>query len=278
MTYKVKLDIFEGPLDLLLYIIKKNELDIFDIPIAKITEQYLEYLEYMRLLDLSIAGEFLVMAATLMHIKSKMLLPPDEMQEEEEEMEDPRAELVRKLVEYKKFKEAAQDLKTLEEKRKEVYTRGFTDIENIASPDEMFFEVTLFDLISAFSKVLKEVPKEIFQEIIKDEFTVEQKVHDLYHMLVVESEISLNSLFEKAKNKLEIIAFFLAILELIRLKEIMIIQKKIFGEIKIIRNPASIAPSPAKIDEVLQEKQQEAAENAENPTQSTKEETQLSEE
>ena len=278
MTYKVKLDIFEGPLDLLLYIIKKNELDIFDIPIAKITEQYLEYLEYMRLLDLSIAGEFLVMAATLMHIKSKMLLPPDETQEEEEEMEDPRAELVRKLVEYKKFKEAAQDLKTLEEKRKEVYTRGFTDIENIASPDEMFFEVTLFDLISAFSKVLKEVPKEIFQEIIKDEFTVEQKVHDLYHMLVVESEISLNSLFEKAKNKLEIIAFFLAILELIRLKEIMIIQKKIFGEIKIIRNPANIAPSPAKIDEVLQEKQQEAAENAENPTQSTKEETLLSEE
>src|SRR3989338_5700275 len=104
MTYKVKLDVFEGPLDLLLYLIKKEELDIYDIPIAKITDQYLEYLEFMKLLDLNIAGEFLVMAATLMHIKSRMLLPPDQMEAEEEE-KDPRAELVKRLLEYRKFKE-----------------------------------------------------------------------------------------------------------------------------------------------------------------------------
>ena len=109
MTYKVKLDVFEGPLDLLLYLIQKEEVDIYDIPIAKITDQYLEYLELMKLLDLNIAGEFIVMAATLMHIKSKMLLPPDQADEEKPE-EDPRAELVRRLIEYKKFKEAASQL------------------------------------------------------------------------------------------------------------------------------------------------------------------------
>ena len=110
MTYKVKLEVFEGPLDLLLFLIKKEEVDIYDIPIAKITDQYLEYLELMQLLDLSIAGEFLVMAATLMHIKSKLLLPPDETEPESEEEQDPRAELVKRLLEYKKFKEAAAEL------------------------------------------------------------------------------------------------------------------------------------------------------------------------
>src|SRR3989338_5253833 len=114
MTYKVKLEVFEGPLDLLLYLIKKEEIDIYDIPIAKITDQYLEYLELMKLLDLTIAGEFLVMAATLMHIKSRMLLPPDQLEEAGEEEADPRTELVRRLLEYRKFKEAAQDLSQME--------------------------------------------------------------------------------------------------------------------------------------------------------------------
>ena len=123
MTYKVKLDVFEGPLDLLLYLIKKEEADIFDIPIAKITEQYLQYIEYMKLLDLNIAGEFIVMAATLMHIKSRLLLPPDEQPPLEEEEEDPRTELVRRLIEYKKFKEAAGELSELERRRSLVFPR-----------------------------------------------------------------------------------------------------------------------------------------------------------
>src|SRR3989338_9239973 len=123
MSYRVKLEIFEGPLDLLLYLIKKEELEIHDIPIAKITEQYLEYLELMKILDLNIAGEFLVMAATLMHIKSRMLLPPEAIAPEEEEEEDPRAELIRKLLEYKKFKEAAGQLSVMEREQSKVFVR-----------------------------------------------------------------------------------------------------------------------------------------------------------
>ncbi|MEE8317579.1 MAG: segregation/condensation protein A [Candidatus Omnitrophota bacterium] len=233
MSYKVKLEVFEGPLDLLLYLIKKNEIDIYDIPVATITEQYLEYLELMRMLDLNIAGEFLVMAATLIHIKSKMLLPLEEKEILPEEEEDPREELVRRLLEYKKFKEVAGVLQDLEGQRKKMFTRA-TVLE--VDSGEKFFEASLFDLITALTRVLKDVPKEIFQEIVKDEFTVEQKVHDLLHMLVEKSTLQLSELFAKAKNRLEIIATFLAILELIRLKEIIVVQKKSFDEIEVMRN------------------------------------------
>ncbi len=233
MAYKVKLEVFEGPLDLLLYLIRKNEIDIYDIPIANITEQYLEYIELMRMLDLNIAGEFLVMAATLIHIKSKMLLPPEEKEILPEEEEDPREELVRRLLEYKKFKEAAGVLQDLEGQRKKMFTR--TAVFELDS-GEKFFEASLFDLITALTRALKDVPKEVFQKIVKDEFTVEQKVHDLLHMLVKKPLIYLSELFKNAKNKMEIIATFLAVLELIRLKEVLIVQKKSFGEIELIRN------------------------------------------
>lgn len=242
MSYKVKLDIFEGPLDLLLYLIKKEELDIYDIPISKITEQYLQYLDFLKLLDLDIAGDFLVMAATLMHIKSKMLLPPDELAQEEEE-QDPREELVRRLLEYKKFKEAASSLRDLEQRRMGIFTRTSTPQEFVDASGEEYFEVSLFDLINAFSKALKDVPKELFQEIIKDEFTVEQKIHDFYHMLVEQSVIYLSELFGKAKNKPEVIVIFLAVLELIRLKEITVRQKSMFGDIEIVRNAEKIKPA-----------------------------------
>jgi len=233
MSYKVKLEVFEGPLDLLLYLIKKNEIDISDIPISAITEQYLEYLEFMRMLDLNIAGEFLVMAATLIHIKSKMLLPPEEKEILSEEEEDPREELVRRLLEYKQFKEVAGVLQDLEGQRKKMFARSAV-LE--LGPEEKFFEANVFDLITALTRVLKDVPKEIFQEIVKDEFTVEQKVHDLLHMLVEDPILHLSELFKKAKNKSEIVAIFLAVLELIRLKEIIVMQKHSFGEIEVIRN------------------------------------------
>lgn len=247
MSYKVKLEIFEGPLDLLLYLIKKSEINIHDIPIAEITEQYLQYLELMKLLDLDIAGEFLVVAATLMQIKSKMLLPPDASQEEEEE-EDPREELVRRLLEYKKFKEAAQRFKDMELARRDVFTRKLDEIHKVESEpeEEAFFEASIFDLINAFNKALSSVPKDIFYEVIKDEFTVEEKIHDLLHILLVKPKIALSSLFGAARNKTEIIAIFLAILELIRLKEIVAYQKMIFGDINIVRNTQNIKPTTAK--------------------------------
>jgi segregation and condensation protein A len=229
---KIRLDIFEGPLDLLLYLIKKNHINIYDIPIVEVTQQYLEYLELMKLLDINIASEYLVMAAHLINIKSKMLLPQEEAVSEEEE-QDPRQELVKRLLEYEKFKEAAEFLKKKERERLRYVTRSTS-----SSPfeKEVYLEASIFDLISAFKAALKEVPRDIFFEVIKDEYTVEEKMHDLLHLLLTKDKISLNELFSSAKSKLEIIAIFLAILELIRLKEIIAIQEDLFAPILIIRN------------------------------------------
>ena len=233
MSYKIKLDLFEGPLDLLLYLVKKDHLNVCDIPITQVTQQYLQYMELMRLLDLNIAGEFLVMAATLIHIKSKMLLPPEPKEDGQAEEDDPRNELVRKLLEYQKFKEAAGLLRQKELQRQNIFTRQ----AQVSSVDgERYFEASLFDLLSAFSNALKEIPKELFYEIIKDEFTVEEKVHDLLHMLMNTASLSLSSLFGKAINQVEMVVTFLAILELIRLKEIVVAQKELFGDILVVRN------------------------------------------
>ncbi len=240
MKYKVNLEIFEGPLDLLLYLIKKSHLNIYDIPIARITEQYLEYLEFMRLLDLGIAGEFLVMSATLMHIKSKMLLPPEETEPEAEE-EDPRAELVKKLLEYKKFKEAATYLEERETVQRKIFKRVNPGAD-VEPKEEIFFETSLFDLIGAFSRALKDVPRDIFREIIEDEFTVDGKMHDLLHALVKNRKLLLSGMFESVKNKVEVIVTFLAVLELIRQKEIVAAQKGLFGEIVVFLNEERILP------------------------------------
>lgn len=243
MQYKVKLEIFEGPLDLLLYLIKKEELDIYDIPIAKITDQYLSYLEMMKLLDLEIAGEFIVMAATLMHIKSLMLLPPENKPPEEMEG-DPRAELVQQLLEYRRFKEIADRLAEKEEARSKLFTRNDTERPLVETEDSPFFEASIFDLLTALSTVLKEIPREIFHEVIKDEFTVAEKIHDIFHILVKEKKAYFTQLLKSAKSKLEIIVTFLAVLELIRLREIVIWQSERFGEIEIVRNTQAIAPAP----------------------------------
>jgi len=240
MSYKIKLQLFEGPLDLLLYLVKKDHLNIYDIPIAEVTEQYLKYMELMQLLDLNIAGEFLVMAATLMQIKSKMLLPPDPSEAPEEPTEDPRAELIKRLLEYEKFKEIAQNLREREQKQQDVFTRPKP--ENIPVDKEVYFEASLFDLISAFSKALEEVPKELFYEVIKDEFSVEDKVHQILHLLLEKQSVLISDLFKKSKNKLEIIVTFLAILELIRMKEIAACQKGLFGEVEVVRNKENIIP------------------------------------
>lgn len=244
MTYKVKLEVFEGPLDLLLYLIKKEEIDIYDIPITVVTDQYLEYLELMQLLDLTIAGEFLVMAATLIHIKSKMLLPPDQTEQEAEE-EDPRAELVKRLLEYKKFKEAASALGQMESHQKHLFPRvgPGIDISELPAAEEEFVEASLFDLITAFTKVLKDIPKEAFHKVVKDEFTVSEKIHDILHMLCDRKSVLFTELFKAAKNKFEVITIFLAILELIKIREIGVRQLATFGEIEIIRNVETIKPS-----------------------------------
>jgi len=244
MNYKIRLDIFEGPLDLLLYLVKKDHLNIYDIPIAKVTQQYLEYINFMQLLDLNIVGEFLVMAATLMQIKSKMLLPAEESAEAEPE-EDPRAELVKRLLEYEKFKQVAENLREKEISQQDVFKRPKIEmpaVDKEQEKGEVYFEASIFDLINAFSQALKDVPREVFYEVVKDQFTVEQKVHEILHLLLVQSELKLSGLFSKTKSKLEIIVIFLAILELAKMKEIVSRQDEQFEDIVIVRNKDNIIP------------------------------------
>jgi len=235
MNYKVKLEVFEGPLDLLLYLIKKSEVDIYNIPISEVTSQYLEYLDLFKMMDLNIAGDFLVMASTLMHIKSKMLLPNEELGDDIlEEEEDPREELVNKLLEYRKFKDAASRLKQMEDTKLQTFTRK-TQVD-LKADVTVHFEANLFDLINVFKRVMEDVPKEMFEEVIKDEVTVEEKTHELLHMLKEKTKLQFSKLLKNAKSKLEIIATFLSILELIRLQEVLVYQTQDFGEIEIVRN------------------------------------------
>lgn len=244
MSYRLRLEVFEGPLDLLLYLIKKDDIDIKDIPIVKVTEQYMEYIDMMKMLDLDIVGDFLVMAATLIQIKSRMLLPPDPVEEGEEEV-DPRDELAKRLLEYKRFKEIAETLEDHELLRKDFYPRGLDEESKeqlLNESKEVFFEANLFDLINAFTEALKKTPEEIIHEIIKEQFTVEDKIHFILHELLNKERISVVAMFRACRSKPEIIISFIAILELIRLKEIKAFQYENFGDIEIQRNKDNIVP------------------------------------
>lgn len=238
MSYKVKLNMFVGPLELLLFLIKKEKIDIYDIPIATVTEQYLEYMDLMKLLDLDIAGEFLVMAATLIHIKSKMLLPQDEIIEGPDE-EDPREELVKRLLEYKRYKDAAFRLKDLKEQNKDIFFRRVSRDKTliIAEDGTEYFEASLLELITAFKGVLKKVKKNSVHRVVKNKFTVEDKIHEIYHIFTRQKKIYFLSLFNQAEDKDEAIVVFLAVLELIKMREVLIAQRGLFEEIEIIRNP-----------------------------------------
>jgi len=232
--YKVELDIFEGPLDLLLYLIKKNEVDIYNIPIERITSQYMEYLNMMRMLDLNIAGEFIVMAATLMMIKSRMLLPEDERPEEEDEEDDPRWDLVRQLVEYKKFKDAAMQLQRLEGEQEDIFGLGAETIA-IETDDSglVMQDVSLFDLLNAFNQVLKRAKPDEIGEIYAERFTVADKIDAILESVTGQKRVAFSSLFGDMASRHEIICTFLGLLELIRLRQVAVEQKDRFGEIII---------------------------------------------
>jgi segregation and condensation protein A len=250
--YRVQLSVFEGPLDLLLHLIKKSEINIYDIPIALIARQYLDYLEAMKSFNLNIAGEFLVMAATLIHIKSKMLLPPEDLQEEEQE-EDPRADLVRKLMEYQQFKDAGERLRWKEELWSDVFRReGDQTIE--AGEEVMLSEVSLFDLMEALQIVLRRIPKGKVLEIAADELSVRERMSLVMERLEKVDGLPFEELFEGESVRSEIIAIFLALLELIRLRLVLIQQIKLFGPIYISRTTAQL-----EIDEAGQLQESDAA-------------------
>jgi len=236
MAYKVKLDIFEGPLDLLLYLIKKNEVDIYNIPIAIITEQYLAYLDLMKVLNLDIAGEFLVMASTLTKIKSRMLLPPSEEAEEEEEGEDPRAELIEHLLEYQRYKEAALQLRSRELLEKDIFTRIQKEEQlTEMNRDSMIIEVNLFDLVDALRKIIERKGlSDHFIEVTVEKISVKDKMVEILLGLKETQQIIFQSLFDELSTKYEIIVTLLAILELMKLRAVKVFQVHPYGEIRII--------------------------------------------
>ena len=235
--YKVRLEIFEGPLDLLLYLIKKDEVDIHTISIERITRQYLDYIDTFKMLNIDLASEFIVMAANLMYIKSRTLLPrQDQPPEEDAEEDDPRWELIRQLIEYKKFKDAAGflSLKEIEQEGSFAHQAEVTEIpQDTTTP---LAEVSIFDLIRAFQNVLKRFEESHdFGDIIDDRYTVADKIEFLLGHFACGQSRRFEDLFEGATTKAEVIVTFLAVLELMKLNQFIIRQSHLLGEIEVER-------------------------------------------
>lgn len=247
--YKVQFEVFEGPLDLLLYLIKREEVDIYEVNLTKLATQFLEYIETMRMLDLEVAGEFLVMAATLVYIKSRELLPVEQRVEveEEDDGDDPRWELIRQLVEYKKFKDAAAQLQALEERQSDTYPRlpGKPEVEPAPAP--MKSDVSIFDLINAVNAILRRVNKrEDLRDIFDDRWTVSEKIEHLSNIILERRRLKFSELFDHVTSRSEVVVTFLALLELIRLKRLAVSQSDPFGEIDITQGPGAQSSQPAE--------------------------------
>ncbi|MBI4025935.1 MAG: segregation/condensation protein A [Verrucomicrobia bacterium] len=248
--YKVQLEVFEGPLDLLLYLIKKEEVDIYNIPIARITSQYMEYLSLLKMIVPDVAGEFVVMGATLMYIKSRMLLPEDQQVSDPDavpEDNDPRWDLIRQLVEYKKFKEAAEHLQQRAQIQENLYARQQATLgfDTPAEDGTSLSDVSIFDLLNAFNQVLKRADQpDDLRVITVDAYTVSDKIDFILKVTAMEEKTCFSRLFEGMASRAEIIVTFLALLELIRLKQLQVEQSSAFGEIDIVRAKPDLS-SPA---------------------------------
>lgn len=219
---------FSGPMDLLLYLIRQEQVDIYDIPVARITDEYLRYLQLMKELDIALAGDFLVMAAQLIELKSKMLLPRDPLAAiDEEEMLDPRSELVNQLLEHQKYKAAAQMLWSRATVEQAVFTRG--ELETDKQNPEV--AVGLFDLLKVFQQILARHKEEVLMEIEREEMTMTEMLERLRNMVLSAGELNLRKFFERAGSRRELVLAFLSVLELVRTTEISLIQRETFGEI-----------------------------------------------
>jgi len=223
----LKLGEFAGPLDLLLYLIRQEQADIFDIPIARITDEYVKYIRLMKDLDIAVAADFLVMSAQLIEIKSKMLLPRDPLAEDDEEIEDPRKELVDRLLEYEKFKSAAQMLYEKSTIEQAVFRRG--KIESDDANAEI--SATVFDLLTVFQKVAARHKDDIKMEIQREEISLADMIRDLKKRIFEVSELSLLAFFEEMHSHRELVTAFIAVLEIVRTESVKLVQKKTFGDI-----------------------------------------------
>ncbi len=234
--YKIKLDQFEGPLDLLLFFIKRDELNIYDIPISKITKEFLDYVNLMKMLDLEVAGDFILMASTLMHIKVRMLLPR-EIDEKGEEI-DPRAELIQALLEYKKYKEMAEELSFFESSQRKVNFRGnFTADEKVAPPEYeiLLKNVTIFDLAKAFKKAMDSLKPEVVHEVKKLNVTIDEQIAFILDLLDKNSELHFLSLVHGIREKMRIVVTFIALLELTKMGMIGIKESDEFNDFVILK-------------------------------------------
>ena len=246
-----RLPVFEGPLDLLLHLIRNQKIEIYDIPIVQITKQYMEYIKIMEELDLEIAGDFLVMAATLIHIKSRVLLPPDE-EEMEESLEDPRAELVQRLLEYQSYQDSSTHLRKREDIWKNVFQRPATDRDSFEFEEEpTLIDANVFDLISAFRKLLEKAPEQTL-EITRETLTVSDRINFILERLENEDGIRFEDLFKEGFTKVTLIVTFLALLELVRLGLSKIYQEKSFGQIWIMNPQQESSSSSAEVVEEIQ--------------------------
>jgi segregation and condensation protein A len=233
--YKVRLEIFEGPLDLLLYLVKRDEIDIHEISLERITKQYLEYLQAFKELNIDIAGEFVVMAANLIYWKSRSLLPVDQQPPEEDvDEEDPRWELIRQLIEYKKFKEAAEQLQTRALEQEKIFTRDGGDGDSLVQSPLRLGDVGIFQLINAFQNVIKRIEaREDLREIFGEHFTVSEKIDIILRRVGDGARLKFSELFGDIASRVEIVVTFLALLELIRLKQVRAMQTNPFDDIEI---------------------------------------------
>lgn len=234
--YKVTLGVFEGPLDLLLHLIRENEIDIYDIPIVKVTEQYLAYLTIMEAMDLDVAGEWLVMAATLLEIKSRMLLPKEQVDaESEEEQIDPRLELVERLIEYEKFKSAAELFREREEERSRIFGRGALELNLELKPTFELENITAIDLLGVLQRILNDAGDEPVTSIQRRKITVRMRMREIQRKIIeAAGQLVFEDLFEDAVGRVEIVITFLALLELLKSQFVKVKQAKAFAPIKII--------------------------------------------
>jgi segregation and condensation protein A len=243
---RIQLPLFEGPLDLLLYLIRREKIDIHDIPIAPITRQYMEYLDLMRELSLDVAGEFMVMAATLIHIKSKMLVPIEPTEAEgEDEYVDPREELAQRLLEFQRYKEAAGILHQQAQIRAAQWTRPDTVLPRFDDAGEEMLEAGLYDLIAAFKEMLDRRKALLDHEIEAEGPSVEERMGELLAMIDEGTSLEFLELFASLETKAAMIVTFLALLELVRLKRVRVYQRGMYGPIRVFRpvGPSADAPS-----------------------------------
>ncbi|MDD5011029.1 MAG: segregation/condensation protein A [Phycisphaerae bacterium] len=273
--YKINLDVFSGPLDLLLYLVRKEEVDIYDIPLAKITAEYIRHVEMLKLFDVELAGEFLVMAATLMEIKSAMLLPKDQLEAMEQDITDPRGELIRQLLEYKKFKDAANMLKASAENQQQKFSRSdniISSLEPKTEPELDLDQVSVWDLLNAFDTMMKATGNLMDISHITDDTPIDLYQIEILHRLQSEGAMSFTRIFEDKKNRLVMIGLFLAVLELVREKLVTAEQAKLQMPIylrALTEEPAEQAVHNAMLTRSIEEKDlQESVEGQNIPIKS----------